>query len=113
MGRMYRPVKISYGDSSMMAVAILDTGSDETVISEKAAREVGARLYGSFSAICASRKIIEGRYADIRIKDSRSGLEALMEVGVSNLPFDTDDIDDEGLDVILGVDFIQETGLKI
>ena len=36
-----------------------------------------------------------------------------MEVGVSSIPFDTDDIDDEGLDVILGVDFIQETGLKI
>ena len=36
-----------------------------------------------------------------------------MEVGVSNIPFNTDDIDDEGLDVFLGVDFIQETGLKI
>ena len=113
MGRMYRPVELFSNGRSTIAVSIIDTGSDETVVRERITNKLKAKLYGKFTAICASQTEVVGKYADIKVKDSWSGLEALMEVGVSSIPFDTDDIDDEGLDVILGVDFIQETGLKI
>ena len=39
--------------------------------------------------------------------------QTTLPVGVSDVPFDTDDIDEGGIDVILGVDFIQKTRLKI
>ena len=113
MGRMYRPVEVGNGHARSVFVAILDTGADETVLSQRAASAVGVELYGAFSALCASQTRIEGRYADITIKDLWSGKETALAAGVSDVPFNTDDIDEEGLDVILGVDFVQEVKLTI
>ncbi len=45
----------------------------------------------------------------MRIRELWSGVEIIMTVDVSNKPFGTDDIDDEGVEAILGVDFLQET----
>ena len=36
-----------------------------------------------------------------------------MTVGVSDKPFSTDDIDDEGACAIFGVDFLQETEIPL
>ncbi len=113
MGRVYRPVEIAANGKKEIAIALLDTGADETVISERLAKELGSELYGSYKARCASQTILTGKYADIVIKELRSLKSAKLEVGVSDIPFDTDDIDDEGIDVILGIDFIQETDLVI
>jgi|GEM_PF-1635026 len=113
MGRVYRPVEISSNGKRKITVAIVDTGADETVVSEKVAKEVGAELYGTFRARCASQTVITAKYADFNIKEMESGRETSISAGVSDIPFDTDDIDDEGLGVILGVDFIQKTGLII
>ena len=113
MGRMYRPVELSFKDNKIVSVSIVDTGADETVISERLAQKIKAELYGTFRAICASDTVLEGKYADIEIMDIWSNKKANMVVGVSDVPFDTDDIDDEGVDVILGTDFIQKTELEI
>lgn len=113
MGRVYRPVEIAANGRKEIAIALLDTGADETVISEKLAKELGSKLYGTYKARCASQTVLTGKYADITIKELRSLKSAKLEVGVSDIPFDTDDIDEEGIDVILGIDFIQETDLVI
>ncbi len=113
MGRMYRPVEINFKDNKIVSVSIVDTGADETVISERLAKKINAELYGTFRAICASDTILEGKYTDVEIKDIWSNKKAFLVVGVSDIPFNTDDIDDEGIDVILGTDFIQKTELEI
>ncbi len=113
MGRMYRPVEISFKDNKIVSVSIVDTGADETVISERLAKIINAELYGTFRAMCASDTILEGEYTDVEIKDIWSNKKAFLVVGVSDIPFNTDDIDDEGVDVILGTDFIQKTELEI
>ncbi len=113
MGRIYRPVEIEYGDRKATTVAIIDTGADETVISERLAGKVNSDLYGVFKAICASDTILEGKYADVTIRELWSGVEIVMTVGVSDEPFSTDDIDDEGVEAILGVDFLQETEMPL
>jgi hypothetical protein len=89
MGRIYRPVEVEYGDRKATTVAIVDTGADETVISERLADKVNSDLYGVFKAICASDTILADK------------------------PFGTDDIDDEGVEAILGVDFLQETEMPL
>ena len=94
-------------------VAIIDTGADETVISERLAHRVNSDLYGIFKAICASDTILEGKYADVMIRELWSGVEIMMTVGVSDKPFSTDDLDDEGVETILGVDFLQETEMSL
>ncbi len=113
MGRVYRLVEIVADGRKEIAIALLDTGADETVMSEKLARKLGSKLYGTYQARCASQTILTGKYADIVIKELRSLKSAKLEVGVSDIPFDTDDIDDEGIDVILGIDFVQETDFVI
>jgi len=103
MGRIYRPVEVEYGDRKATTVAIIDTGADETVISERLAGKVNSDLYGVFKAICASDTILEGKYADVMIRKLWSGVEIIMTVGVSDKPFGTDDIDDEGVEAIFGL----------
>lgn len=92
---------------------MVDTGADETVLSQRLANEVGVSLYGHYTARCASQYTLEGKYADIIITDLVTGKSITITVGVSDVPFHTDDIDDEGLDVILGIDFIQEINLEV
>ncbi len=113
MGRTYRPVEITAGNGKAVTVALVDTGADESVISASIAQEIQAALFGRYMAKCASDYIIEGRYSKIKIRDLKEGLETDLVVGVSNTPFDTDDINDEGVDLILGVDFLQETKMEL
>ena len=44
MGRMYRPVELIFKDSNIVSVSIVDTGADETVISERLAKRINAEL---------------------------------------------------------------------
>ncbi len=113
MGRMYMPVEVSFKETKRITIAVVDTGADETVVSKKLATELGAELYGSYSAVCASGFLVKGKYANLSIKELGNGKGIALKAGVSDTPFYTDDINDEGLNVILGVDFIQETGMKI
>ncbi len=113
MGRIYKPVEISFNGKSRIVVALIDTGADETVISKDTAQQVGAELYGKYRAVCASQFTLEGKYADVKITELESGKSVALKVGVSDVPFHTDDIDEEGLRVIIGVDFLQEAKLSI
>ncbi len=113
MGRIYRPVEIAFNGKSRVVVALIDTGADETVISKNTAQEIGVDLYGKYRAVCASQFTLEGKYADVKITELESGKSVLLKVGVSDVPFHTDDLDEEGLKVILGVDFLQEAKLSV
>ena len=113
MGRTYRPVEISVGNGKAVSVALVDTGADESVISADIARKIHAALMGKYQARCASDFIIEGRYSNVRIKDLKEGFETNLVVGVSNTPFQTDDVNEEGVEIILGVDFLQETNMGL
>lgn len=113
MGRIYRPVSIASNGAFEIAIAIVDTGADETIISQRLADKLKANLYGTFKAVCASQTELKGKYADVFMKELHSNKEATISVGVSDVPFATDDINEEGLDIILGVDFIQKVKLKI
>ena len=111
MGRIYKPVEVSFEDRKITTVGLVDTGADESVMSERLAKKISAELYGRYKAFCASQYVIRGRYTDVTIKDLKSGKYATLKVGVSDIPFDTDDINDEGLEIILCIDFIQSVNL--
>lgn len=113
MGRIYTPVEVSFNSKKKITVGLVDTGADESVVSEKLAKELKAKLYGNYKAFCASQFSIIGKYTDLHIKELKSGKNITIKVGVSDIPFNTDDINDERLGVILGVDFIQESNLDI
>lgn len=113
MGRIYKPVEVSFNSKKKVTVGLIDTGADETVVSERLAKKLKAELYGNYKAFCASQFVLTGKYADLHIKELDNGKSTTLKAGVSDIPFNTDDINDDGLNVILGVDFIQKVGLKI
>ncbi|MCK4614596.1 MAG: hypothetical protein KAU14_07325 [Thermoplasmata archaeon] len=111
MGLIYRPIRISSLDekNSKNTVALVDTGCDESVISERIARKIDAGLYGIFKTVSASQHEMTGSYADVILYDLADEIGGQITVGVSDEPFDVD----EGIEVILGVDFLQENSVKL
>ena len=107
MGLQYRPIEISVGDVTRFSVGLIDTGADETIISNKLAKELKCRLRGNFTAKSASRGVVQGKYAQLgTINEKWSGKSVTKyRVGVTDDPF----ADDEGIDIIIGVDFLQDT----
>ncbi len=106
MGRIYKPVVVSSARKEMMTVAFVDTGADESVMSERLAINIEAEQYGIYRAYSASNNLIEGRLTTIVLKSDKISLE--MEVGVTDAPFKSEYLDEEGVDLILGVDFLQD-----
>ena len=113
MGRIYKPVEIGAGRRSLVTIAIIDTGADRSVVSARKAHDIKARLFGEFRAVCASDTELVGKYADVRVREIESGRRAKLLVGVSDIPFNTDDINDDGVEVILGTEYLQMTRSKL
>ncbi len=111
MGRIYRAIVLSANGKSEMTVAFVDTGADETIISERIAKKLKLKMYGDYKAISASRHEIVGKLASVTISDS--SISDRLVVGVTNEPFGTDYVDEEGVEVILGIDFLQRNNLKL
>ena len=108
---MYRAVVISANGNSEMTVAFVDTGADETIISNRIAKKLRLKLYGEYKALSASRHEIVGRLALVDISDSK--VSDKITVGVTDEPFGTDYVDEEGVEVILGIDFLQRNNIKL
>ena len=111
MGRIYRPVLVSGNGKQEMTIAFVDSGSDETIISERLANELGIELFGKYYFLTASGEHITGRLGKVRIKDEQIDHELL--VGVTDAIFRSEYSDDHGIEVIIGIDFLQDNNLKL
>ena len=62
MGLMYRPIRICSkdGDRQETAVALIDTGCDETVIKESLAKRLNLESYGKYLSVSASQHTVVG-----------------------------------------------------
>jgi len=72
MGRIYKPVEVSFNGLKKITVGLVDTGADETVMTEDLAKELEAKLYGMYKATCASGFLLTGKQALINIKDFKN-----------------------------------------
>ena len=111
MGRIYRPIIVLANGHKKLTVAFIDSGADETVISKTIANELKLKLYGIYRSYSATDHVIEGNFAEVTLKDDN--VKVTMEVGVSDIPFKSDYSDEEGVEIILGVDFLQEAKIKL
>ena len=111
MGRRYRSIIVAGKNKEKLTVAFVDSGADETVISQRLADEIGVQLYGVYRSYSATGQVIEGKFAEVTFRDGE--IEITMEVGVSEVPFKSEYSDEEGVDVIIGVDFLQDTKVSL
>ena len=110
MGRIYRSIILRNATRTMHAVAFVDSGSDTSLISERISRRLGIKALAKSSVRLADGRMLPTRTAIVTIESPNDKLRKEVLVDISNIPFE-DDIDD--LDVILGLDFLQENGIRL
>jgi predicted aspartyl protease len=108
LGRIYKAFLAISDDKSLPVVAFIDSGADETVISEQLAKKLRLKLYGEYKSVTASKQVIVGKLATVTL--SNSEITDKITAGVTDEPFIDED---EGVDVILGIDFLQRNGIKL
>ena len=109
MGRIYRPIQLCYSRNCIDVVGLIDTGADETVISESIARKLKCKIEGELEANTITLQPVKLKTTHVQILDRWANLSTELLVGITNQFFDVD----EGIDVILGVDFLQKTGYHV
>lgn len=109
MGIVYRPVQLTKNSRSVDVVGIIDTGADETVISERIARDLDCEYFGESEATTVTSETVSLKTTTIHILERWAKVETDLLVGVTDRFFDTD----EGIDIILGVDFLQHTNYEL
>ena len=111
MGRIYRALEIINNGKIAEVVALVDTGSDRTILSERVANLVGLSGDIKDRIQVANGEIIEARLGEARVVSYRDGIDVKMDMDITNVPFDIDY--EEGIDMIIGVDFLQEHNIKL
>jgi len=111
MGRIFKPVSVQTNGNEMQVVAFVDSGADDSIVSERIAQELGAELYGKYLAYSASNDPITGRLATLTI--TLDGITLKHEVGVTNTPFHSEYSDEEGVNMIIGLDILQEIEARL
>ena len=107
MGRVYRAIELRNNKKRIDVVGLVDTGADETVISEKIARLLKCGYTGEIDTETITLESVRINKTRISIFDRWSMNSTRLFVGVTDRFFDVD----EGIEIILGIDFLQKTGL--
>lgn len=110
MGRIYKSVIVKNGVNKEYVVGFVDSGADTTVISGRLARRLKIKKTMPGNLMVADGRVIPTRKTWIVMEVPYDKVKLDLAVDITNLPFD-EDIDI--LDVILGVDFLQETESRL
>jgi hypothetical protein len=110
MGRIYKSVILRNAPISLHAVAFVDSGSDTTILSQRISRQLGIKLRAKSSVMLPDGRMLPTKTGIVTIEVPRDGLSQEIAVDISDVPFE-EDVDD--LDVILGLDFLQENGIRL
>lgn len=112
MGRVYRAIEVSSRDRSAYTVGFVDTGADQSIMSRRLSDMIGAELRGYLEVVSASGHLISGRLAIVTITTLMDRKSAELEIGVTDELFE-DEIDENGVEVIIGLDFLEYTNTRI
>ena len=86
-------------------------GCDKTIISDRIGRLLEIERFGTERIEVANAEIIGVGLGHVTIISINDNIETEMEVGISDIPFKADP--DENIDMIVGVDFLQEHNIKL
>ena len=111
MGRMYRAVRLYNENKCVDVVAFVDTGADRTIISDRIARALGVSRVGKDTLTVANREILETDIGTVRVESINDNISQEMIVDISDEPFE--DGDEENIEMIIGIDFLQENNMRL
>jgi len=110
MGRIYVPVIVRNGRKVEHIVAFVDSGADISLMSERLARRLNIKMGSPNRVKVADGREIPTRTGRILVEAPNEKVSIRLTVDITNLPFD-EDIDI--LDMILGIDYLQETEARL
>jgi predicted aspartyl protease len=110
MGRIYKTVILKNGNKQEHVVGFVDSGADITVISERLARRLNVKLGAPSSLMVADGRVLATKTGKIRVEVPDEKVRIRLNVDITDIPFD-EDIDI--LDMILGIDFLQESESRL
>jgi hypothetical protein len=105
MGRIYKGMTLENGDRTMEVVAFVDTGCDQTIISQRAARFLNITVGDEEIIVVANGSQIRAGTGTVMIGSRVDTIHSSMKVNITDLPFQIDP--DENIDMIIGLDFLQ------
>jgi len=110
MGKLFRSVLLRNGRKKVNIVAFIDSGSDTTIISRRIAHELGITTSRGGGIFMPDGREIPSEVGEIVVVVPRDGIKKKWVVDITDIPF-IEDIDD--VDMIIGVDLLQECNIKI
>ena len=110
MGRIYKPILVRNNGKKEYIVAFVDSGADTSLISERLARRLNVKMGTPSSLMVADGRVIPTRTGWIQVEVPDKTVRIRLNVDITDIPFD-EDIDI--LDMILGIDFLQETESRL
>jgi predicted aspartyl protease len=110
MGRLYRAVRLKNNGKSRNIVAFIDSGSDTTIISKRIAHTLGIKITEGGGIIMPDGRNIPSEVGEIIVEIEHDNIKKKWVVDITDIPFN-EDIDD--VDMIIGVDLLQECDVKI
>lgn len=111
MGRMYRALTLSNNGRSVEVVAFVDTGSDGTIISETVATYLQMEFKGQEYIVMPDGGRISSYIGEVNVHSTKDEIDDTIIVDITEVPFLIDP--DENIDMIIGVDFLQDHNIKL
>ena len=111
MGTVYIPLYVGGPKGERLALALVDTGAERTIVSKKLGKEIGLRGKEEELITTASGHNIKMKVTKARFRSDRLRIKGHLGVCLSDVPFEVEP--EEGIEIIVGVDFLQKFNLGI
>ena len=111
MGRIYKALILKNNGKQAEVVAFVDTGSDRTIISQRIADWLGVESFESADIFVADGGRISTGIGEVVVESHLDKIKCRIPVNITDIQFDADF--EENIDMIIGVDFLQENGVKL
>ena len=111
MGRIYKGFELYNDKNKMIVVAFVDSGSDKTIISRRAAKILKIKSIGKGELEIANKTRILTDVGIVKIVLEQDKIDDTIRVNITDVPFEMDN--DENIDMIIGQDFMQKHNIRL
>ncbi len=111
MGRIYKALTLRSNGKHTEIVGFVDTGSDTCIISRRIAKFLGIEPTGEEQILVANGETIDTILGEVIVESQIDGINSKIPVNITDAPFESDP--DENVDMIIGLDFLQENNVTL
>ena len=111
MGRIYKGLTLRNNGKHVEVVGFVDTGSDTCILSRRIADFLEIESTGDESIQVANGATIETELGEVLVESQLDGIDSKIPVNITDTPFEVEP--EENVDMIIGIDFLQENNVSL